>query len=412
MRLLTIVLLLAIGAAAGTQADRAGELLGITTRAKAAPRNGTEAKPAGGHSHGAGEAHHDEEEEGVVSLTEEQVQAAGIEVAAVDAGTITRPISAPATILADADRLVHVSAKVAGTVAELRKRLGDAVSAGDVLAVIESREVAEAKSELMAAQRTEQLARTVFARESELWRKRVSAEQDFLQARGAAEEARIRSDLARQKLAALGVSAAEIAALGKGNGSTNLRLQEVRAPIAGRVIDRKAILGAGTAAEADLFVIADLSSVWVEMSVPLVDLAAIKEGQPVKIGGNGAAAEGKVIFVSPMVDAETRAARVVATLDNPDLAWRPGSFVTAAVATEPVSVDIVLPREAVQTIEGEQVVFVRTESGFEKREVVLGRGNEAVAEVVFGLDPGERIAVRNAFVLKAQVGKSEAGHSH
>ena len=74
--------------------------------------------------------------------------------------------------------------------------------------------------------------------------------------------------------------------------------------------------------------------------------------------------------------------------------------------------DVLVPRAAVQEIGGESVVFVRTPEGFEKREVVLGRGDQDGVEVVFGLDPGERYAAANTFVLKAELGKSEAEHSH
>ena len=74
--------------------------------------------------------------------------------------------------------------------------------------------------------------------------------------------------------------------------------------------------------------------------------------------------------------------------------------------------DVLVPRAAVQEIGGESVVFVRTPEGFEKRKSVLGRGDQDGVEVVFGLDPGERYAAANTFVLKAELGKSEAEHSH
>ncbi|MBD0271188.1 MAG: efflux transporter periplasmic adaptor subunit, partial [Acetobacteraceae bacterium] len=93
-------------------------------------------------------------------------------------------------------------------------------------------------------------------------------------------------------------------------------------------------------------------------------------------------------------------------------AFRPGGFVTAEVAAEERRVGVLVPRGAVQDIGGESVVFVRTPGGFEKREVALGRGDEDGVEVVSGLGPGERYAVRNTFVLKAELGKSEAEDSH
>jgi cobalt-zinc-cadmium efflux system membrane fusion protein len=362
-------------------------------------------------AHGHAEGH---ENENGLKLSEEQIAAAGIKLARAEGGTLARLVTAPATIAADADRLVHVAAKIAGNIAEVRVKLGDEVAAGAILAQIESREIADAKSEFLAAARAEELARITFQRESTLWQKRVTAEQDFLKARADAEDARIKRELALQKLSALGLGEAEITALSKGRVElSSLRLREVRAPIKGRVIERKAELGAPVGPDSDLFVVADLASVWVEIAVPTANLPFVKEGQTVTVtGADGVAAEGKIIFLSPVIDPENRSARAVARLDNPKQSWRPGSFVTAAIGTDSQPVELLVPREALQTIGGEQVVFVRTPEGFEKREVVLGRSNERVAEIVFGLDPGEQIAVTNSFALKAELAKAEAEHSH
>ena len=145
------------------------------------------------------------------------------------------------------------------------------------------------------------------------------------------------------------------------------------------------------------------------MAVPSSDLPYVKEGQTVTVSGaGGERGEGKIVFVSPVIDPETRAARAVARLANPEQSWRPGSFVTAAIATDAQPVDLLVPREALQTMGNEQVVFVRTPEGFEKREVVLGRSNERAVEIVFGLDPGEQIAVANSFTLKARAGEGRS----
>jgi len=106
-----------------------------------------------------------------------------------------------------------------------------------------------------------------------------------------------------------------------------------------------------------------------------------------------------------LLDKETRAARVVATLDNPDRLWRPGSFVTAAIAVESRQVPVVVPATAVQTVDGRKVVFVRMSEGFEKRDVVLGGRDDGMVEVTSGLAAGETIASSNTFPLKAELSK-------
>ena len=116
------------------------------------------------------------------------------------------------------------------------------------------------------------------------------------------------------------------------------------------------------------------------------------------------------MFVSPLLDKETRAARVVASVDNAARKWRPGLFVTAEIPTDEAPAAIVVAKTALQTIKGDTVVFVRTENGFEARKIGVGRQDARLVEVTEGLAAGERIATANTFVLKAELGKAEAEH--
>lgn len=414
--ILAVLAGLALAAAVPSIPLTARRLAGLpVVPAAEAARQAAAAPADDGHGHGSGAHGEGEEghaEEGKIAMTSEQVDAAGIQVAPVVAGVLVSRVAVPGVLAASQDRLARVTARVGGTVAEVRKGLGEQVAKGDVLVVIESREIAEAKGEYLAATRTAALAETTLGREARLWRQRISAEQDFLQARGSAEEARIRVDLARQKLSALGLSDAEVAGLPR-QPVAALRRLEVRAPIAGQVTARAAVLGAAVGGDAELFTVADLSALWVEMAIPPRDLPMARQGQSVTVAGEGdAKGEGRIVFLSPLLDPETRSARAVAELDNAEGFWRPGAFVTANLATAEQPVDVVVPRDAVQEVEGAKVVFVRTPEGFEKREVALGREDAAGYEAIFGLDAGTEIAVGNAFALKAELGKSEAGHSH
>jgi membrane fusion protein, heavy metal efflux system len=353
---------------------------------------------------------------GAIKLTADQITKTRIELAAAEGCAITQQITAPGAVTPDADRIGRVAAKVVGTVAELRKRLGDSAIKGEVVAVLESREVADARSDYLAAVFRLDLQKTLFEREQVLFDKKISAEQQYLRTRNAFLDAELRANIARQKLVALGLGEAEITNLST-NQTIGLRHIEVRAPIDGQIVERRVDLGAPVGREgqeSEIYVIADLSVLWVDLSVPSSDLANVAVGQAVTVtaGQAGLRADAKVIFVSPILQADTRSARVIAAMDNAAKAWRPGVFVTAQITVAEQTVDLCIPRSALQTIEGEQNLFVRTDEGFEKREVVVGRGDDARVEIVFGLDPGEVIATTRTFVLKAELSKGEAGDDH
>jgi cobalt-zinc-cadmium efflux system membrane fusion protein len=345
--------------------------------------------------------------EGVVLLSPEQIEAARIETARVGPGVLRRQITVPAAVKPDPDHLARVAARVSGVVAEMRKKLGDEVAKNETVAVIDSREVADAKSEYLAALANHELQSQLFQREKGLFEKKITAEQLFLKARATFTEARLRLDLARGKLAALDLSEAEIAAL-PSQPIARLREKEIRAPIKGRVIERLVNLGQPVTAESQIYVLADLSEVEVELAVPVANLAAVRVGQPVTlITPDGRSFEGAVRTVNAMITPETRTGHVLATFANPGLALHPGVLLNAEIALAQTPAKVVIPRAAVQLVHNEPTVFLQVKDGFEKRVIETGDGDETSVEVVKGLSPGETIAVANSFLLKAESTKSE-----
>ncbi len=401
---------IAVSAAFPQVPDKARGYLALVGRAFGGVTPAPAAAPAG---HGEERA-----QEGVLAISAERITAAKIEVAEVQGGTLARKLTLPGTIVPDRNNIRRVAARIVGTVTELRKGLGDEVETGELLAVVDSREVAEARSEYVAAQVNFGLQKTLFEREEILWRSRIQAEQQYLRAKNAFAEAQVRVHLGRQKLIALGISNEEIEKMSAAPEAMNgLQRYEIRSPGVGRVVERMVDLGTPVGGEGqakELFSIIDLRSVWVELAVSSADIAQIREGNRVVVtmGGSDLRAEGKIVFISPVYNPETRSARVYAAIANDDFRWRPGSFVSADVETERVDIEVRVPRAALQTLEGATVVFVRTDNGFERRKIVLGKQDEAFVEVAFGVDPGEQIAVSNTFLLKAELGKSEAEHSH
>jgi membrane fusion protein, heavy metal efflux system len=349
---------------------------------------------------------------GDIRLSSEQIAAAKLGVAVAGPGDLVRFVTVPGNVVVDPDRLGHVPSKVIGTVVELRKRLGDPVQKGEVVALLDSREVADAKSEFLTSGASLDLQSTLFEREKTLWERKISPEQQYLRAENAFSLARLRHDLARQKLSALDIDEAEITDL-PNQPISNLRRYALRSPLSGRVIERRVDLGApvgGDQQEKEIYVIADFSSVWIDLIASPRDLTLVREGDRVDISdsANKDNARGRIIFISPTANPETRSVRVVVSLDNPAGRWRPGAAVTANLPADKRAVAILIPRSALQTIDNKPIVFSRTLEGFHARTVEVGAKTEDAIEILSGLRPGEEIATTNAFILKSELTKSKA----
>jgi cobalt-zinc-cadmium efflux system membrane fusion protein len=338
-------------------------------------------------------------EEGVVTLSQQQIAEAGIEVVRPTVGGVAGAIEVSATVEGDPQGMQVASAAIGGRLVSLTRNLGQSVSRGDVLAVIESREAATLRGDIEAARARLALAQSNLRREQRLFAERVSPEQDLIAARTAATEANIALRQAQQQLAATG-----------GGGGALNRIT-VRAPISGQVVARSATLGQTVTADAELFRIANLSTVSIAMSLLPADAGRVRPGSRVEVTAPGRRQEARVTFVSPILDETTRLVPVIAALDNGANSWRVGETVSASIIV-PASGDstVAVPSAAVQMIEDKPHVFVRTPAGFKAVPVTLGRRNGGQVIVASGLTGTEQIASTNSFTLKAELGKGEAEH--
>lgn len=333
----------------------------------------------------------------MVTLTPQQIDAAGIAVVRPQLGGAGGAIELPATIVGDPQGTQVVSAAIGGRLVSLTRNLGQSVRRGDTLAVIESREAAQLNAEVEAAGARAELAKSNLHREQRLFAERVSPEQDLIAARTAATEAGIALRLARQ----------QVAAAGGGGGALN-RLA-VRAPISGQVIARSAMLGQTVAADAELFRVANLGTVSLALSLSAADAGHVRTGERVEVSAPGRTGQARVTFVSPVLDETTRLVPVIATIDNRSGQWRVGEAVTSRILLrETGDGGITVPSVAVQTVDDKPVVFVRTPTGFRAVPVTLGRTNGNRVTIVSGLAGREEIAATNSFTLKAELGKGAA----
>ncbi len=340
-----------------------------------------------------------EAKEDFVTLSDQQIKAAGIEVMPVRQ-SFAGAVEAPAVIAADPRHAAVVSSSVGGRVVEIRRNLGDSVARGDVLAVIESRDVAQLRADVEIAKRQHELAQATFAREERLYGEKVTSRQEFEIARNASLEARTRLRLAEQQLAAAG-----------GAGGGQLSRLMLRSPIKGNVTARQIALGDIVAPDAHLFEVADLNELAVELSLSPNDAARVTVGTALDVSTDGRTGTGRITHVSRVLDPATRQVRAIARLSNGQRHWRIGETVNASIALEGGAggAQLAIPRTAVQTVEDKPSVFVREKEGFAIKHVVLGGNAAGYVKVMSGLDGKEQIAVSNTYLLKAEHGKGEAG---
>jgi cobalt-zinc-cadmium efflux system membrane fusion protein len=347
-------------------------------------------------------------EEGKIELNDRQIAEMGITTQTAGAASINSVATLPGEIRLNEDKTSHVVPRLAGVVETISANLGDQVRKGQVLAVIASTELSEQRSELLSAQKRLELARTTFAREKHLWEAKISAEQDFLVARQAMNEAEIVVRNAQQKLKALGADPKVSA-----NADT-LNRYEIRAPFDGMVVEKHVALGEAVKEDASIFTISDLSSVWAEIIVSAKDLNVVQVGKKVLIKAMAldSVASGTVSYVGSLLGEQTRTAMAHVTLANPQMAWRPGLFITVEIVVDEMKVPVAVSSDAIQTINGKPTIFIRVPGGFIAQHVTTGLSDGSITEIITGLKSGTEYAVNGSFVIKSEHSKAGASHEH
>jgi cobalt-zinc-cadmium efflux system membrane fusion protein len=345
------------------------------------------------------------QEEARVTMSDAQLQQAGVALATAGPARISSQLALLGEVHYNGDRTVQVVPRLAGLVESVAASAGDRVRKGQVLAVLSSPSLADQRSEGLAAQKRLALARSTFEREKKLWEEKISAEQDYQQARAALQEAEIAEQRIRQKLANLGALAAS---------SGDLTRFALRSPIDGIVTDKRITVGQSLGESAHVFTVSDLSTVWVEAPVATKDLGTIRTGQAVVVTSSAfeAQAAASISYVSALVGEQTRTATARILLPNPQGVWRPGLPVRVEVTSNNAEVPVAVQMDAIQSVRDWQVVFGRYGQQLEARPLTLGRSDGRFVEVLSGLSAGERYAAKNSFVIKAELGKAGASHDH
>lgn len=340
-----------------------------------------------------------------LTLTQERLANANLTIVEAAAAEIGEKVVAYGEITLNTDKVASIPARIDGVIADDRTQLGATVAAGDVLAVIESQTLATAIVMYLQTERDMRFARAEYQREKELFDKKLASSESYYGKEQAFGKAQIAHAAALQPLELLNFEEGQLHDYLENPDAANLTHFEVRAPLAGVVTKKKLIKGESVSADQELFVVADLSEVWVDFQVALSDASFLTEGQNVSVGGSGSAL---VQYVAPVANQANRTVEARAVMANAEGAWRPGTPVTVGFARGRETFPVTVPAAAVLDFEGGFAVFVRQSADtFELREVKTGKlDNERVA-IAEGLNVGEKVASDGAYQLKAQWGMGE-----
>lgn len=325
-----------------------------------------------------------------IAIDDARIKAAGIGLFTVGDAGFGSEIIAQGAVEAPPSGLAVLTAGADGRVTRISKQIGDAVGRGETIATIESRDAATISGSLRAAQARAAQAKANYAREQRLYDAKVTARADLEAARADYQAAAAQVASANGEAAAAGVSG---------------RFISVRSPIAGRITAAPAVLGSYVSAADELFRIANPTVVQAEVSVPVRDGDRIRPGAAAVIEADGNEVNARVRSITPSADAESRTMKVVLTPTSGGSTLTPGEYIRARITGSGGGEGVAVPSEAVQSVGGRDMVFVRTAKGFAVRPVEIGERNSETAQILNGVRPGETIAGRQAFVLKAELEK-------
>ncbi len=391
-----------------------------------------EPKPHKDHDHDndddhAGPAHEKEVEPpqpGEVKLTPEVIKQAGIETTPVLLGPLDIEVPFTGELVFNEERLARIRSRVPGRVVQIVADYGQVVKPGDVLAIIDSVELGQARMAARQAAARFNAAQTAYERALQLYEGKAISRAELQERQARLEVERADLDYARNRLRLLGAVGAVPVSLPKG-AKTSLpgspgAIFALRSPIAGRVVDRKITPGLVVKDDEELFTVADTSALWCFVQIHEKDLPLVNAGSQATITVSSLSREefpGRVDYLADMVDKATRTVRARVRVDNQNNRLKAGMFANIAVRVDQRTV-LSVPETAVLAANGELFVCVEMAPGiYQKHLIKTGVKGGGRVEVLEGLAENEPVVVQGGFTLKSELEKGAfqgcgSGHAH
>ena len=345
-----------------------------------------------------------------LTLTSEEAERAGIKVEEIkaQAQALGETVVVTATIHPDQERLARVAPRIEGRVTSVPAKLGDRVTAGQPLALLDSVAVGEAHAAWVQAQTELRIAEADFKRAESLSAEEIIPRKDFLRAQADRDKAAAALRAGADRLRLLGGS--------PGASGNSVSAFAVTAPFAGTVIEKKATLGELASPSEAMFTVADLSRVWIQAALPEGTLAKVRVGALAKItvpAYPGQEFRGRVGLIGAMLDKDTRTVAARIEVANADGRLKPEMFATATIEVAGDKREVIaLPDAAIVLLEGKPTIFVFEQGAYAAREVEPGERIAGRTLLKSGVKAGDQVVVEGTYALKARKLKSQLGHGH
>lgn len=325
----------------------------------------------------------------------------GIQITPVRVGPLTPVVSVVGTVTLDPAHVAAVGTRLKGLVRSMRRFEGDEVKAGEILAEVDSAELADAQASVRMLAAEREAAKANAEREEQLFAQRLSTAREFEVAQAEFTKYNALLKAAQQRVLALGGDPNDRRAV--------MGRHLLRSPINGTIIDRNIATGQSVVADHVAFRIANLDHLWVELAVYEQNLGSIRIGDQVTLkllSDPEVAIDGRVAHIGAQVHPETRSADVRVEVDNRERKLIPGQAVTAEIlATRNAGASVlVVPRSAVTVVDGQPTVFVADgENAVRIARVTLGKGDDDEQQVIEGLSPEDSVVSSGVFALKSEL---------
>lgn len=341
----------------------------------------------------------------------ESASKAGVKTGHAEHGTVNVGESTLGRLSFNMNHLALVSPYADGVIRKVYVESGQYVKKGDLLAELNSPMVADAKSALIKALVNENQKSLAFKREEYLLNNKVSTKQDYEDAQASHATSVSEVERSRQQLLNIGLTKKEIQEVEKTQSATSIL--PLRAPFDGSVVDRHAVLGATVDVGTTLFQVADLSTMWLELSVPESHAVQLQTGADVQASFDafpGETFNGKLIWVSSQIDESTRMVNARVLIPNGENRLKSGLFGRAHITKVKEMSSLSVPSDAIQTIDGQTVVFAKLEEDlYEARVVQTGPVKAGYTSIMKGIEQKDEIALAESYILKSELLKGKLG---